>query len=281
MHRFAGMKILIVADLHYALKQYDWLNSVAADFDAVVLAGDLLEIASSVERRAQTVVVRAYLEELVGKTRVIVCSGNHDLDSRNGDGELIARWVADLADIGVVADRGSVTVGGTLFTVCPWWDGASTREEVGRQIAADAEKPCERWVWVYHAPPADSPVSWSGRRHYGDEALTAWIRQYQPDMVMSGHVHQSPFVEGGSWADRIGKTWVFNTGQQIGPTPANIALHLAQGEAIWSSLDGCQIMSLNEAPSRPFPVMRESPDWFKAGGPGGPRPALRDAPAAG
>jgi Icc-related predicted phosphoesterase len=195
------MKILVVADLHYALKQYDWLKSVAADFDVVVLAGDLLEIASSVERRAQIVVVRAYLEELAARTRVIVCSGNHDLDSRSPAGELTARWVAELDDIGVTADWGSVTVGGTLITVCPWWDGEETRAGIGRQLAADALRPRDRWIWVYHAPPAGSPVSWSGRRHHGDEALTAWIGEYAPDIVMSGHVHNSPFVEGGSWAD--------------------------------------------------------------------------------
>ena len=49
------------------------------------------------ERRAQIVVVEAYLEQLVARTKVIVCSGNHDLDSRNADGELIANWVEDLA----------------------------------------------------------------------------------------------------------------------------------------------------------------------------------------
>lgn len=281
MRSVACMKILIVADLHYALKQYDWLKSVAADFDAVVLAGDLLEIASSVERRAQIVVVRAYLEELVERTRVIVCSGNHDLDSRNPEGELTARWIEDLSAIGVLGDWGSVTVEGTLITVCPWWDGEVTREEIGRQLAADAEKPRDRWIWVYHAPPAESPVSWSGRRHHGDTALTDWIRRYEPDFVLSGHVHQSPFVEGGSWADRLGRTWVFNTGQQIGPTPANIALHLTHGEAIWTSLEGCQILSLNAAPARPFSPMREIPDWFKAGDPADPRPVSPDVPVAG
>ena len=281
MRSVACMKILVVADLHYALKQYDWLKSVAADFDVIVLAGDLLEISSSVERRAQIVVVRAYLEELVAKTRVVVCSGNHDLDSHTPAGELTARWVAELAEIGVTADWGSVTVDGSLITVCPWWDGPETRSEIGRQIAADSLKPRDRWIWVYHAPPAESPVSWSGRRHHGDEALTAWIREYRPDFVMSGHVHQSPFVEGGSWADRIGGTWVFNTGQQIGPTPANIALHLSEREAVWTSLEGCQILSLAEEPVRPFARMTEIPGWLRAGDPPDPRPASPDVPAAG
>ena len=264
------MKILLAADLPYALRQFDWLKSVAADYDAIVLAGDLLEISSIVDRRAQMIVVRAYREEFVARTRVFVCSGNHYLDSRNPEGELVAQWVAELAEIGVVADGGSVTLGGTLITVCPWWDGAGTRAAIARQFAADARRPHERWIWVYHAPPADSPVSWGGRRHHGDEALTAWIREFQPDMVMSGHIHQSPFVTGGSWADRIGRTWVFNTGQQIGPTPANIALHLTAAEAIWSSIEGCQILSLTEAPARPFAPLAEIPDWFRPGGPAHP-----------
>jgi hypothetical protein len=39
-----------------------------------------------------------------------------------------------------------------------------------------------------------------------------WISQHSPDIVVTGHIHQSPFVRDGSWADRIGSTWVFNTG---------------------------------------------------------------------
>ena len=273
--------MLVAADLHYALKQFDWLKSVASDFDVVVLAGDLLEIASSVERRAQIVVVRAYLEELVARTRVIVCSGNHDLDGHNEAGEMIAHWVAELGEIGVTADWGSVSVEGSLITVCPWWDGEATRAAIGRQLAADAQKPHDRWIWVYHAPPAESPVSWNGRRHYGDTALTNWIRQYQPDFVMSGHVHQSPFVNGGAWADRMGKSWVFNTGQQIGPTPAHIAFHLAQGEAIWTSLEGRHVLSLATPQAQPDAGAPEPPGPFKDGGLPGPRPTSPDVPAAG
>lgn len=272
------MKMLVAADLHYALKQFDWLKSVASDFDVVVLAGDLLEIASIVERRAQIVVVRAYLEELAGRTRVIVCSGNHDLDGRNDAGEMIARWVEDLAGIGVTADWGSVEVGGTLITVCPWWDGEATRAAIGRQLAADAQKPRDRWIWVYHAPPAESPVSWNGRRHHGDTALTDWIRTYQPDLVLSGHVHESPFASGGAWADRMGRTWVFNGGQQIGPTPAHITFHLTEGQAVWSSLEGRHPLSLGVPEAAPTPG---GSDPVRDGDPAGPRRMSPDVPAAG
>jgi predicted MPP superfamily phosphohydrolase len=88
------MNILLVADLHYALKQFDWVLSVAADHDAVVIAGDLLETASVVPLDAQVVVVSEYLRRLAGITRVFVCSGNHDLDAEGPGGERVAGWLA-------------------------------------------------------------------------------------------------------------------------------------------------------------------------------------------
>ena len=33
------MRMLFVADLHYELKQFDWLMAHAAEFDAVVIGG--------------------------------------------------------------------------------------------------------------------------------------------------------------------------------------------------------------------------------------------------
>jgi Icc-related predicted phosphoesterase len=69
---------------------------------------------------------------------------------------------------------------------------------------------------VHHAPPAQSPTSWGGNRYFGDVELREWIERYQPNIVLSGHVHQSPFVKEGSWVDRIGETWVFNAGQHAG-----------------------------------------------------------------
>ena len=55
------MQILLVSDLHYTLKQLDWVSAVAGEFDLVVLAGDHLDIASIVEPDAQIAVVLEYL----------------------------------------------------------------------------------------------------------------------------------------------------------------------------------------------------------------------------
>src|SRR6266436_1309402 len=78
----ARMRILLVSDLHYTLRQLDWVVSVAADYDLVVLAGDHLDVVSPVSPDAQIAVVLEYLARIAAKTTVVACSGNHDLDGR-------------------------------------------------------------------------------------------------------------------------------------------------------------------------------------------------------
>ena len=74
--------------------------------------------------------------------------------------------------------------------------------------------------------------------------MLGWIRRFAPDLVFSGHIHNSPFYAEGSWVDRIGKTWVFNPGKQIGASPAYIALDLEAMSAEWVSLEGQSIRQL-------------------------------------
>jgi Icc-related predicted phosphoesterase len=97
---------------------------------------------------------------------------------------------------------------------------------------------------VHHAPSAGSPTSWTGKGDAGDECLRAWIERFQPDAVLSGHIHGAPFYEKGSWVDRIGTTWVFNPGRQIGPYPAHLRLDLNALTAEWISLEERSIKQL-------------------------------------
>src|SRR5260370_7369362 len=113
------MRCVVVADLYYSFPQFDRLLSAAPQFDLVIFAGDALDIASSVDFRAQIVVVRKYLTLLSGITRVIVCSGNHDLDERNAEGEKISRWIGEARELAVACDGASLTICDTLFTICP------------------------------------------------------------------------------------------------------------------------------------------------------------------
>lgn len=258
------MKCLLISDLHYAIKQFDWVLSMARAFQVVIIAGDHLDVSSTVDIRAQAVVILKYFKRLHDVTQLIVCSGNHDLDTRNAAGEKIARWMGKARQLGVSTDGDCLHQDDTVFTICPWWDGPQTREMVGKQLAADAVKPKAKWIWVYHAPPDTSPTSWSGRTNLGDAYLRQWIEHYQPDMVLAGHIHQSPFRQGGSWVDRLGSTWVFNAGRYAGARPAHIVFDTDEHMALWFSLAGAEVVHLDEPFRRPVQKLTELPPWFKS-----------------
>jgi Icc-related predicted phosphoesterase len=258
------MRLLLVSDLHYSLPLFDWVADVAADFDVVVMAGDHLDLASLVDRRAQAAVVKKYFARIQEKTRLLVCSGNHDLDSQNEAGEQMAKWLLGARNSGLLSDGDSVLIGDTLFTMCAWWDGPVSQGTIGSQLAEDAKKRPKNWIWIYHAPPSDSPVAWAGQRYYGDGALKKWIESYQPDIVMSGHVHEAPYVDSGSWVDRIGTTWIFNTGHYLGAPPAHIIMDTEAGEALWFSAAGNQYVRFDDPLTRPVPKLAALPDWFTA-----------------
>jgi hypothetical protein len=210
------------------------------------------------------VVVRKYIDLLRTKTRLITCSGNHDLDSRDLHGEKVAGWISGLGQRGIPSDGESFTCEDALFTICPWWDGPLTRDRVAAQLAADAPKRTGLWVWVHHAPPDKSPTSWAGDRYLGDAPLSEWITEFSPDLVFSGHVHRSPFTKGGSWVDRIGDTWVFNAGHQFGAPPAHIIVDTGEHEAIWTSAAGIQSVRLDQPLTRPVLALRALPAWLEA-----------------
>ena len=234
------MRILLVSDLHYNLPQLDWVVGAGPDHDLVVVAGDSLNIASPVPLDAQSVVILEYLALLDGSTTVAVSSGNHDLTGPDAAGEQSALWLAEARAAGVPTDGDSLEVGDTLVTICPWWDGPVGRAEVAAQLARDAARRPAHWVWVYHWPPLGSPTCWTGRKDYGDPDLAGWIDEHHPDVVLTGHVHESPFKVDGSWIDRIGSTWVFNAGNQIGRVPARVEIDLEEGRATWLSILGTE-----------------------------------------
>jgi Icc-related predicted phosphoesterase len=237
------MKLLFAADLHYALKQFDWLAANAAECDALVIGGDLLDLAGSLETDLQVVVVEKYLHKLSKLTRVIVSSGNHDGDHRDANGESRARWLGEMKDERLHVDGDSLDVAGMRITVCPWWDGPVTRGEVEQQLIAAMPQPGTPWLWVYHAPP-EGPLSWTGKEFIGDATLTEWIARFSPRIVLSGHIHNAPFYAQGSWIDRIGETWAFNPGRQIGGCPAVLRFDLERQEVSWHSQEGVEERSL-------------------------------------
>jgi Icc-related predicted phosphoesterase len=228
------VQLLLTSDLHYNLRHLDWLVSVAEQYDIVVLAGDHLNISSPVALESQAVVVLRYLARLAERTTVVASSGNHDLTSRGAHGEKVAAWLLEGREVGALVDGDSIDRGEVRLTVCPWWDGPITRQDVDAQLRAQAVDRPRWWLWAYHPPPSGSPTALGRKREYGDDDLRAWIGELHPDVVLSGHVHEAPYVDGGSWFEQVGTTSIFNAGRLVaGHVPNHVALDLGAGVASW------------------------------------------------
>ena len=241
------MRILFVADLHYALKQFDWLTTQASSFGAIIIGGDLLDLSSDLDFDVQILVVEKYLGRLRQNTLLLVSSGNHDGDGRNEADESVARWIREAKTEGLFVDGDHLQMAGALVSICPWWDGPSSRADLEAQLVRHAQNRTRQWIWVHHAPPAHSTTAWTGRRSVGDEFLREWIERFTPDLVLCGHIHNAPFSEAGSWVDRLGRTWVINPGRQIGPYPAYVTFDLESMTAEWISLEGKSVRQLTLA----------------------------------
>jgi Icc-related predicted phosphoesterase len=258
------VRCLLVADLHYDLRKFDWVLAAAPHMDVVVLAGDHLDAAGTVARSTQAIVAQQYFRRIRERTTLLVCSGNHDLDHRDGRGLMSTKWITRARHFDIVTDGDSRVIGDTLFTSCPWSDSKLLQRQVADQLDRAAAARPSRWIWLHHAPPNQSPVSWDGRRFYGDDGLGPLILRHQPDLVLAGHVHQAPFTRAGSWADRIGDTWVFNAGHQIGPLPSHVVVDTARRTAFWNSLAGAEVAALEAPLARPFPPVADPPPWLLA-----------------
>jgi Icc-related predicted phosphoesterase len=238
------VRILVVSDLHYRLPHFDWLVKAADDVDVVAVVGDLADVVNAVPHNVQTVVLRKYLGLLAEKAVVLAASGNHDLDGPGEHGEQVAGWLRASGGDNVHVDGMSFDVDGTRFTICPWWDGPLTRQAVADQLAAAAADRPERWVWLYHSPPAGTVLCYDGRREFPDHDLAAWIEEHGPDLVLCGHIHQAPWVTGGSWHARLGDTWVFNAGKERGPVPAHITIDTDAMTADWFGIYDRELLDL-------------------------------------
>ncbi len=246
------MKLLAVSDLHFGRTQFDWVTQQAGRYAAVIIAGDLLDLGGHLDLDSQITVVTKYLRTISTRTRLLVCSGTHDGDEKNEHQEYTARWLQRVRAAGLAVDGGSASFDGLHVSICPWWDGPATRETMERFLHAESTVASGRtWLWVHHAPPDGVGVSWDGKGHLGDPRLVETIHKLQPDLVFSGHIHNSPFRDGGAWAARLGRTWVFNPGKQLGVPPAFIELDLAQRTARWSSQAGDEQISLADLAQAP------------------------------
>jgi Icc-related predicted phosphoesterase len=238
------VRAVLVSDLHYDLRKLDWVLTEAENVDLVVVAGDLLDIFSDVPLDAQITVALEYLAAFAGRATTVVCSGNHDLDSRTEAGEKATAWLGEARARGVLVDGDSVEVGGWLVTGCAWWEGPETLQRLDESLDAAAATRTGPWMWVYHGPP-EGRLSWTGSKYYGDPELPRLLERHRPDLVLCGHIHEAPFVPGGAWVERRGATLLFNGGMRPGNIPSHVLLDFDARTASWWSTEGSGEMSFD------------------------------------
>lgn len=97
------------------------------------------------------------------------------------------------------------------------------------------EDSLDRAVFLFHAPPCDTPLdraALDGKTyehvpldiHVGSIAVTRFIEERQPLLTLHGHVHEAPRLTG-EWKIRIGRTVCIN-GAHDGPELALVRFDL-------------------------------------------------------
>lgn len=248
------MRVIITADLHSRRDWLDWLLLQRADL--TIVAGDLLDGFHTDGLLPQMLELRRWCSQFPG--HLAVCSGNHDHNnmairkprvgivggiSKDARPEafsqlLTEHWMDCLENDRVVTDRRTnvvMTPGGRLVvTAIPYdFDGGEDHDDLwqeGSRLQREEQIP---WMVLHHEPPAEVKVG--GRM--GNRDLYYKIQEYWPDFVLSGHLHNQPYV--GSFADKLERTWCFNPGHpekhqaMKSNIPNHIILDLATQTATW------------------------------------------------
>jgi predicted MPP superfamily phosphohydrolase len=185
------MKILLTADLHYRLPWFQWLIDEGPKYHLVCIAGDFLDIFHTEPRENQARAVSTLVRELAQRTRVAMCSGNHDDTGRliAADRAPVYEWVARLGDDPKITTDGSTQVIDNLIvTALPYHSSRPEKSiwlDRGRSIRMQRGG---QWLVLHHVPPSVGPND-SGEEREAAGILTT----YEPDYFLSGHFHQFLF----------------------------------------------------------------------------------------
>lgn len=220
------MVLLLTADLHSKLRWFRWLESQAEKYELIGIAGDLLDLFSSVDPKTQSITATAFLRRLSSKTKVAVCSGNHDsIDYLANTRVTTPLWLSELKGIeNLITDGQTQVLGNVVITSIadtdPWqpvfelpecWEPFDESQRAGKI-----------WIWIHHIPPSGSKLS-PDPDEPGDVAVCEMIEVYEPDIVLCGHHHHLVYEQENGWYDKLGKTLCINPGQSFAPlSPFNL-----------------------------------------------------------
>ncbi len=193
-------KIMAVADIHGDSSMAKKLAKKAKEenVDVVIIAGDLTWIDSEMKD-----IVKPF--EDAGK-EVLLVPGNHETNQTINE---IADAYKKTKNIhGYSIQKNDVGIFGAGYDPSsgPFWIDESEIFEKLKQ-GHKKIKNLDKKILVAHTIPKGSKGELFG--FPGSEALTKAIKEFEPDIMISGHIHQA-----GGLQEKIGKTQVFHVGRK-------------------------------------------------------------------
>ena len=194
------MKIVSISDVHMATRNLARMAEVWRDTDLAIVAGDLTNFGGIEDARTVLDAVRGCCKQ------VLAVPGN--LDKPETFGYFEREGIA-LHGRGIVIDGvGLFGCGGSNIT--PFKTPSEFTED---EIYAALNKGYEEvqgvrpLIMVCHTPPLETKCDriLNGKA-VGSPAARKFIEEHQPEVCISGHIHESAGVDG------IGSTTVLNAG---------------------------------------------------------------------
>ncbi|MDH5299045.1 MAG: metallophosphoesterase [Desulfobulbaceae bacterium] len=193
------MRIIAFGDLHLEPNKAAAIPNITSA-DLLLVTGDLTNFGGRTEAARMVSVLRAV------NPRLLALAGNLD---RPEVQEYLETESISLHGRGYLyGDTGIFGVGGSNPTPFRTPNEFSETElsallEQGFSQVTGAS----RHILVSHAPPAGTATDrLASNTHVGSRAVRAFIEQYQPDLCLTGHIHEA------RGSDHIGRTLIINPG---------------------------------------------------------------------
>ncbi len=194
------MKIISFGDVHMATRNLARMAAVMRDTDLVIISGDLTNFGGSTDAAKVIDDVRGVCR------RMLALPGN--LDQAGVIPFLEGEGIA-LHGRGMVIDGiGIFGCGGSNITPFNTPTELSEDEIYQTLMRGYAEvRDVRPLLMVCHTPPFETRCDRiAGGRAVGSTAARRFIQEFQPDLCISGHIHESTGV------DTIGPTTIINAG---------------------------------------------------------------------
>jgi len=205
------MKIIAFGDIHMATSRAGTIPEIG-NADLILLTGDLTNHGSDAE-------VKKVLAEIAAiNPRILALFGNLDRKSVNtcldrlkinlhGQARLID---SKLLITGVGGSNPTPFNTPSEFSEKELSDLLQKAWRQGRYLLQQVKNKTKEtipWLLVSHPPPYNTTTDrvFSGR-HVGSRAVRTFIEEQQPDICITGHIHES------KGEDRIGNTRIYNPG---------------------------------------------------------------------